>query len=322
MREITYVQAIKEAYREEFARDKNVFIIGEDVKWGPHGTTGDLTNEFGEERVINTPISEPSFTGIGVGAACSGKRPIVEIMYSTFLYMTLDQVINQAAKIRYMTGGQAKVPMVIVTVTGYRGAGAGHHSDTVYPILMNVPGIIIIYPSNGYDGKGLLKSAVRDDNLVIFFHGANIMGRKCHVPDEEYLLPIGKASVVREGKDITVVAVGSMVEVAKAAADLLKDKVSVEIVDPRTILPLDKETVLQSVEKTSRVVVVEDIWPVGGLGAELAELVGDNLFGKLKAPLRRLTRPAVPMPFCPVLENQIVPSKEKLVALIEDTMKI
>jgi len=316
MREITYVQAIREALQEELRRDNNIFIMGEDIRWGAHGSTMTLFDEFGKDRIISTPISENGFTGMCIGAAEAGKRPIVEIMYSNFIFLALDQILNQASKIRYMSGGQVKVPLVIRTVTGARGAGAAHHSDTPYPLFLNFPGLKVIYASTAYDVKGLLKSAIRDDNPVIFFEGAILLSKKWPVPEDEYLLPIGKADIKKSGTDVTVVAIGPTVGTALSVASQLEDKVSIEVIDPRTLVPLDEDTILASVQKTGHLVIIEDTPPVASLSSEIAALVSEKAYPYLKGAICRVNRLSAPVPFSPPLEKYVLPSKKRLTEAI------
>jgi len=312
MRKITYVQAIREALQEELRRDHNIFIMGEDIKWGAHGSTTSLFDEFGGDRVIGTPISENGYTGMCIGAAEAGKRPIVEIMYSNFIYLALDQILNQASKIRYMSGGQVKVPLVIRTVTGARGSGAAHHSDTPYPLFLNFPGLKIIYPSTAYDVKGLLKSAIRDDNPVIFFEGAALLSKKGFVPEDEYLIPIGKGDIKKNGTDVTVVTIGPTLETALSVANQLENKVSIEVVDPRTLVPLDEEIILSSVKKTGHLVIIEDTPAMASLSSEIAALVSEKAYPYLKGAIYRVNRLNVPVPFSPYLEKYVLPNEQRL----------
>lgn len=316
MREITYVQAIREALQEELRRDKNIFIMGEDIKWGAHGSTMGLFDEFGKDRIISTPISENGFTGMAIGAAEAGKRPIVEIMYSNFIYLALDQILNQASKIRYMSGGQVKVPLVIRTVTGARGSGAAHHSDTPYPLFLNFPGLKVIYPSTAYDAKGLLKSAIRDDNPVIFFEGAVLLSKKGPVPEKEHLIPIGKADIKKNGTDVTVIAIGPTLKTALSVASQLEDKMSIEVIDPRTLVPLDEDTILASVQKTGHLVIIEDTPPMASLSSEIAALVSEKAYSYLKGAIYRVNRLNVPVPFSPPLEKYVLPNEKRLIEAI------
>jgi len=312
MRKITYVRAIREALQEELRRDHNIFIMGEDIKWSAHGSTTSLFDEFGGDRVIGTPISENGYTGMCIGAAEAGKRPIVEIMYSNFIYLALDQILNQASKIRYMSGGQVKVPLVIRTVTGARGSGAAHHSDTPYPLFLNFPGLKIIYPSTAYDVKGLLKSAIRDDNPVIFFEGAALLSKKGFVPEDEYLIPIGKGDIKKNGTDVTVVTIGPTLETALSVANQLENKVSIEVVDPRTLVPLDEEIILSSVKKTGHLVIIEDTPAMASLSSEIAALVSEKAYPYLKGAIYRVNRLNVPVPFSPYLEKYVLPNEQRL----------
>ena len=320
MRVITYIQAIREALQEEMERDDRVFVLGEDVRVGVMGATRGLYERFGGGRVINTPISEAGFCGVGIGAALVGKRPVVEIMYSNFMYLAFEQIINQAAKMRYMFGGQAQVPIVFRTVTGARGSGAGHHSDTVYPHLLSTPGLIQIYPSNPREAKGLLKSAIRNDNPVIFYEGATLLGARGPVPEGEYVIPIGKAEVKREGAEVTVVGVGTTVNLALSVAEKLAGEVSVEVIDPRTLVPLDMDTIMASVNKTGRLVVVEDVPPVGGLGSEIIARLMEKGQQNLPPRFKQVTRPNAHVPFSPPLEKHMLPNEGRLVAAIRGVM--
>jgi len=321
MREITYIQAINEALREELRRDPRTFLMGLDVWVGAFGATNGLTDEFGPERIRNAPISEAGYAGAGVGAAMAGMRPIVEIEFASFFYCCWDQVCNQAAKLRYMSGGQADIPITFRTVYGALGQAAAQHSETVYAQFMSVPGLKIITPSGPYDMKGLLKSAIRDNNPVLVFEHMGLGRSREAVPEEEYLVPIGKGAVKREGKDVTVVAIGLMVSKALAAAKALeKDGISVEVVDPRTLVPLDEETILNSVAKTHKVLVVDEGHLRGGAAAEIAAMIADKGFDSLDAPIKRLTTPDVPIPFSPPLEKFVLPNDTKIVAAVKELL--
>ena len=321
MREITYIQAINEALREELRHDPRTFLMGLDVWVGAFGATSGLTDEFGPERIRNAPISEAGYAGAGVGAAMAGMRPIVEIEFASFFYCCWDQVCNQAAKLRYMSGGQADIPITFRTVYGALGSAAAQHSETVYAQFMSVPGLKIVAPSGPYDMKGLLKSAIRDNNPVLVFEHMGLGRSKEAVPEEEYLVPLGKGAVKREGKDVTVVAIGLMVSKALAAAKALeKDGVSIEVVDPRTLVPLDEETILNSVAKTHKVLVVDEGHLRGGAAAEVAAMIADKGFDYLDGPIKRLTAPDVPVPFSPPLEKFVVPNDAKIVAAVKEMM--
>lgn len=307
----TYIAAIQAALAEELRRDERVMLMGEDVRLGVFAGTRGLHAEFGDRRVIDTPISELGVAGAGVGAAATGLRPIVDLMFGTFLYLAFDQIANQAATMRYMFGGQAKLPVVYMTQNG-GGIGAGpHHSQPVHPLFMYLPLVKVIMPSTPYDVKGLLKAAIRDDNPVMFFNHLSLGGTRGEVPDEEYVLEIGKADIKREGKDITVVCAGLMVHHAlKAATELAKEGIEAEVVDLRTLKPWDEATVLASVAKTGRLLAVDESYPVCGAASEWAATVAEKGFRSLKAPVQRLSSHHVPVPFSPVLEKMMAPSPE------------
>lgn len=312
-RVITMGQAIKEALAEELRRDPTVYVMGEDV--AEAGTAfkvlKGLVDEFGPERVIDSPISEPGITGLGVGAAMTGMRPVVDIMFGDFSTLIMDQMVNQAAKIHYMSGGKLKVPMVLRTTMGATRRSAAQHSQSLHAWFSHVPGIKVVIPSTPYDAKGLLKSAIRDENPVVFFEDKMMYQLKGEVPEEEYIIPLGVADVKREGTDITIVATSSMVQVALAAADKLAEiGISAEIVDPRCTFPLDKETLINSAKKTSRVIVVDEGYERYGVTAELASVIADGAFYYLDAPVKRMGAMDVPIPFSPVLEDLTVPTPD------------
>lgn len=317
MREISFNQAIIEATREEMLRDETVFVMGEDVEAGITGKTFGLVDEFGPERVRDTPLAEVGFVGAAVGAAAAGMRPVVELMFWVHSYMAMDQIVNQAAKMRHMFGGQEKLPLVIrgSAVTG----ASAQHSDSVHAMFMHVPGLKIIAPSTPYDAKGLLKTAIRDDNPVLCFEAGNLGGLRGPVPEEEYTVPMGVADVKREGTDVTVVAISGMVPKALAAAQALaEDGISVEVIDPRTLVPMDTDAILSSVKKTGRLVVVDEAQATCGASAEIAALVAedDEAFGCLKAPIQRVTRKPVPVPFSPPMVRFMTPGTETIKAAI------
>ncbi len=321
MREISYIQAINEALREELRRDPRTFVMGLDVWVGAFGATSGLTDEFGPERIRNAPISEAGYAGAGVGAAMAGMRPIVEIEFASFFYCAWDQVCNQAAKLRYMSGGQADIPITFRTVYGALGQAAAQHSETVYAQFMSVPGLKIVTPADPYDMKGLLKSAIRDNNPVLVFEHMGLGRSRGQVPEEEYLVPIGKGAVKREGKDVTVVAIGLMVSKALAAAKALEGEgISVEVVDPRTLVPLDEETILNSVGKTHKVLIVDEGHLRGGAAAEIAAVIADKGFDLLDAPVKRLTAPDVPIPFSPPLEKFVLPNDTKIGVAVKELL--
>ena len=321
MREITFIQAINEALAEELRLDSTTFLMGLDVWVGAFGATSGLTDEFGADRILNAPISEAGYAGAGVGAAMAGMRPIVEIEFASFFYCCWDQVCNQAAKLRYMSGGQADMPITFRAVCGAVGSAAAQHSETVYSQFMSVPGLKIVVPSDVYDMKGLLKSAIRDNNPVLVFEHLKLGRSKQAVPDDEYVVPLGQAAVKREGADVTVVAVGYMVSRAlKAAEALAADGISVEVVDPRSLIPLDEDTLLASVAKTQRVLVVDEGHLRCGAAAEIAAVIADKGFDFLDAPVKRLTAPDVPVPFSPPLEKFVLPDDKKIVAGVKELL--
>jgi 2-oxoisovalerate dehydrogenase E1 component len=322
-REMTFVEALNAALHAEMARDERVFLMGEDVGLigGIFGVSRGLRERFGEERVRDTPISEPSFVGMGVGAAIAGMRPIVEIQIWDFVAMTMDQIVNQAAKIRYMLGGRATVPLVI---RGPQGGGirlAAQHSQSLEAWFVHVPGLVVVAPSTPYDAKGLLATAIRDDNPVIFLEHKMLYPTKGPVPDGEYLIPFGKADVKRPGTDVTVVATQMMVQRALGAAqDLESDGISVEVIDPRTLVPLDEEAILESVRKTHRLVIVHEAVRRGGFGAEVAAVVTERALDELDAPIVRLGARNVPMPYNDRLEQATIPSREDIAAAVRSLL--
>jgi acetoin:2,6-dichlorophenolindophenol oxidoreductase subunit beta len=319
MREISYITAINEAIREELRRDPLTFLMGLDVWVGAFGATSGLTDEFGPERIRNAPISEAGYAGAGVGAAMAGMRPIIEIEFASFFYCCWDQVCNQAAKLRYMSGGQADIPITFRAVYGALGQSAAQHSETVYAQFMSVPGLKIVVPSNPYDMKGLLKSAIRDNNPVLVFEHMGLGRMKGQIPEEDYTVPIGKGEVKREGKDITVVAIGFMVSKALAAAKKLEQEgISVEVVDPRSLIPLDEEIILNSVGKTHKVLIVDEGHLRAGAAAEIAAVIADKGFDFLDAPVKRLTAPDVPIPFSPPMEKFVLPDEAKIITAIKE----
>ncbi len=317
-REITFGQAINEALAEEMRRDPKVFILGEDVAEAgtPFKVLSGLVKEFGKERVIDSPISEAAITGICVGAAMTGMRPVVDIMFGDFVTLTMDQMVNQAAKIHYMSGGKLKVPMVMRTTLGATRRSAAQHSQSLHAWFSHIPGLKVVMPSTPYDAKGLLKTAIRDDNPVVFFEDKLMYQLKGPVPEGEYTIPFGVADVKRIGKDITIVATSSMVQVALGAAEILLEAgISAEIVDVRTTAPLDKQTIVESAKKTSRAIVVDEGYERYGVTAEIASVIADGAFYYLDAPVKRMGAMDVPVPFSPVLEDQTVPTPESVVAM-------
>ncbi len=322
MRQITYVQAINEAIAEEMSRDGRVFLMGEDVQIAAFGTTVGLVEKFGSERVRNTPISETGFVGAGIGAALTGFRPIVEVQLASFLWVAMDQICNQASKIRYMSGGQANLPLTIRSLNGVIGSAAAQHSETLYSTFLNVPGLKIAAPSTPYDAKGMLKTAIRDDNPVLFFEHLKLGAKKGEVPEEEYLVPLGKASIVREGSDATVVAIAWMVDIAlEAATKLSEEKISVEVIDVRSLAPLDHQTILQSIGKTGRLVIVDEAHKTGSAAAEIAAFIAEEGFSSLRAPIKRIAGLDVPIPFSPPMEQFVIPTPEKVVTAVQEIVK-
>ncbi|MBI3361746.1 MAG: alpha-ketoacid dehydrogenase subunit beta [Chloroflexi bacterium] len=317
IREITLAEAVREALAEEMRRDLRVFIIGEDVAEAgtPFKVLSGLVAEFGTERVIDSPISEAGITGIGVGAAMTGMRPVVDLMFGDFITLAMDQIVNQAAKVHYMSGGRLKAPMVVRTTLGATRRSAAQHSQSLQAWVSHVPGLKVVLPSTPFDAKGLLKSAIRDDSPVVFFEDKMMYRVKGPVPADEYTLPLGVADVKRAGTDITLVATSSMVAVALAAAELLEQAgLSAEVIDPRTTAPLDAETLIESAKKTSRVIVLDEGYQRYGVTAELASIIADGAFYHLDAPVKRMGAMDVPVPFSPVLEDLTVPTPESVAA--------
>ena len=335
IRQMTYAQAINEAMRLEMRRDPRVILLGEDVAggatvtgfesedaWGGVlGVTKGLVQEFGRERVLDTPITESGFIGAAVGAAATGLRPIAELMFVDFFGVCMDQIFDQGAKLRYMFGGKASCPLVIRTMIGAGMGAAGQHSGCHYSVFTHMPGIKTVVPSTPADAKGLLAAAIRDDDLVMFFENKMLYAVNGEVPEGEYVIPLGKADIKRERADVTVVAISRMVHQALAAADALQaDGISVEIVDPRTLSPLDEETILTSVAKTHRLVIVDEDNPRCSAATDIAALVVEKAFTELDAPIRRVTAPHTPVPFSPPLEQFYVPSPERIVATIGEIL--
>jgi pyruvate/2-oxoglutarate/acetoin dehydrogenase E1 component len=318
---LTYLQAIGAAQREAMLEDDRVILMGEDIRTNMYGTAADFVKLFGEHRVINTPISEAGFAGMGVGAAMTGLRPIIDMAYATFTYLAFDQLINQAAKNRYMFGGQSNIPVVYRASMFYNLSTAAHHSDRPYPMLMNVPGLKIVTPATPYDAKGLLRTAVRTDDPVIIFEDATLWTRKEELPDGEFFVPLGVARVVREGTDVTVVAIAGSVYHAQAAADELHELgISVELIDPRSLVPLDSEAIVKSVAKTGRLVVVDPANRTCGAASEIVAIVAEEAFDSLRAPVRRVTTPNVPIPFSPPMEKPLYPNKGRIVAAVQEVV--
>ena len=325
MREITYAQAINEAMREEMRKDEEVFLMGEDVGiyGGAFGISVGMLQEFGEERVRDTPISEAVIAGAAAGAAVTGMRPIAEIMFSDFMTISMDQLVNQAAKMRYMFGGKAKVPMVIRTPGGSGTGAAAQHSQSLEAWFCHVPGLKVVIPSTPYDAKGLLKAAIQDDNPVVFIEQKLLYRKKGPVPEEEYMIPLGKADIKREGKDLTIITYGRMVPAClEIAEELEKEGIDIEVVDPRTLLPLDRETLIASAKKTGKVLIIHEAVKTGGFGGEIAAVIADSeAFFYLDAPIRRLAGLDIPIPYCPELEKNAVPTHETIKAAIYEMLE-
>jgi len=346
--QVTYREAIREALVLEMRRDPTIMIMGEDIAgrgigytgnreelppetigqagkpvaeaWGGvFGVTKGLWWEFGPARVRDTPITESAFIGAGVGGAATGIRPVAELMFIDFFGVTFDQIFNQAAKMRYMFGGKAKIPLVVRTTIGAGMRAAGQHSEVLYSILVHIPGLKVVAASTPYDAKGLLTTALRQNDPVIFFENKTLYNFKGHVPEESYTIPFGKADVKRKGEDVTVVAISRMVHMALEAAErLAKEKISLEVVDPRTLSPLDKDMILASVKKTGKLVVVDEDNPRCSMATDIAALAADEAFDSLDAPIKCVTAPHTPVPFSPVLEDYYLPNADKIVKAVKE----
>ncbi|TRM76686.1 alpha-ketoacid dehydrogenase subunit beta [Sulfolobus sp. B5] len=319
-RQITFTEAINEALRQEMERDPSVVLIGEDigVYGGAFGVTKGLVEKFGTDRVIDTPISEAGYIGAAVGAALAGLRPVVELMFVDFFGVAMNQIYNQMAKLRYMSGGQLKVPLTLRAPIGAGIGAAAQHSQTLYSIFAHVPGLKVVVPSTPYDAKGLLISSIRDDDPVVFLENKVLYGVKGPVPEEEYTIPLGKAEVKREGEDVTIIGIARTVWHALEANETLgKEGISAEVVDVRTIVPFDKETVLKSVKKTGRVVIVDEDYDRCGFASWVASIIADEAFEYLDAPIKRITTPNVPIPFSPPLEQYVLPDAKKIVNTVK-----
>ena len=326
MAQTIFVEAINQAIYEEMARDENVFIMGEDIRRSVYGATANLLDDFGGKRVLDTPLSENGFFGAAIGASLVGMRPIVETLTS-FMWVGMDQLISQAAKMRYMFGGQATLPVVYRATMFYGAGSAAQHSDRSYPMFMNMPGIKIVVPSNPSDMKGLLKAAVRDDDPTIVFEDGTLFGMRGEIPDNselpdgELVVPFGQANIVREGTDVTIVGIGGSVNHAATAADqLAAEGISVEVIDPRTLVPFDKQTVLDSVEKTGRLVVADPAHKVCSAASEIASIVAEEGFWSLQAPIQKIASEQVHIPYTPSLEKHVYPDVEKITAGVRRTL--
>src|SRR3990172_2294528 len=323
MRTLTYAGALNEALRLEMRRDPAIYVAGEDIGQygGIFGVTKGLLEEVGDKRVRDTPITESAIVGLAVGAAAAGLRPLVELMFVDFIGVAMDQLYNQAAKMKYMFGGKAKLPLVLRTEEGAGMGAAAQHSQCLEAWFMHVPGLKVVIPSTTYDAKGLLISAIRDDNPVVFIEHKMLYGIEGDVPEGAYTIPLGQADVKREGKDVTVVATLAMVHKAlNAAKELEKEGVSVEVIDPRTLTPLDEQTILNSVKKTHRLVVVTEEVGHAGSSAEIAARVADKAFDYLDAGIKRVTAPFTPVPFSPPLEAAFIPNEAKIIDAVHEVM--
>jgi len=321
MRKISFGEALREALQEEMRRDETVFVLGEDIALhgGDFGVTKGLLDEFGEKRVRDTPISETAIVGLSLGAASVGMRPVAEIMFSDFLGVCMDQILNQVSKMRYMSGGQVKTPVVIRTAFGAGISAGPQHSQSPEAFFVHIPGLQVVMPSTPYDAKGLLKTAIRNDNAVIFFEHKLLYGVKGDVPEQEYLIGFGEADIKRNGTDVTIVATGIMVKEALAAAETLeKDGLTAEVIDPRTLVPLDEKTLINSVKKTGRAVVVHEAWKRSGFGAEIAAMIMEEAMDYLDAPVKRVGGLNVPTPFSPALEKYVVPNENDIVKAVKE----
>ena len=319
MAEKIFAEAINEAIAEEMRRDSSVFIMGEDIRLSVYGATANLYKEFGEERVLDTPLSENGFFGAAIGASLVGMRPIVETLTS-FMWAAMDQLISQAAKMRYMFGGQATLPVVYRASMMYGSGSAAHHSDRPYPMFMNMPGIKIAVPANSTDAKGLLKTAVRDDDPVIIFEDANLYGTRSEILEDE--IPFGKAEIVKSGTDCTIVGIAASVNLSlDVANNLEKEGISCEVINPRTLVPLDKETILKSVEKTGRLVIVDPAHKVCSAASEISSIVAEEGFWDLQSPIIKVASEQVHIPYAPSLEKLVYPNIEKVSKAVKKTLE-
>tara|TARA_B100000900_G_C20598782_1_gene724604 strand:+ start:1891 stop:2904 length:1014 start_codon:yes stop_codon:yes gene_type:complete len=330
----TFRQALNEALHLEMSRDKNVIVFGEDVCGGTGGTgekdawggafgvTKGLLSEFGPDRIMDTPITESAFVGAAVGAAMTGLRPVTEIMFVDFLGVCFDQIFNQAAKVRYMFGGKADMPMVLRASYGAGASSASQHSQALYPIFTHIPGLKVVVPSNPYDAKGLLINAIRDEDPVIFLEHKMLYDISAEVPDEAYTVPFGEAGIIREGEDVTLISLGKMVNVCQEAAnELAKENVAASILDLRTISPLDEETILEFTEETGRVVIVDEAYPRCGVAADVSSIIVEKAFRYLKAPIKKVTPPHSPVPYAPNLEQAFLPSSQKVIDAVKEVIR-
>lgn len=325
-RSIMYREALREALREEMLRDSRVFLIGEDIAdpfGGSNKVTLTLSTEFGRDRVRCTPIAESAIIGAAAGAALTGMRPVAEIMYIDFMTLAMDQIVNQVAKLRYMSGGQVSVPLVIRCQSGAGRSSGAQHSQSLEVWFAHVPGLKVVMPSNPYDAKGLLKAAIRDDDPVIFIEHRMLYTEKGPVPEEEYAVPLGQAAIKRAGTDATVIALSRLVGTALRAAEMLESEgISLEVIDPRTLVPFDRETILASVGRTHRVVIAHEACERAGFGAEIAAWLACDAFDLLDTPIVRVATPNVPIPFAPILERAVVPDEEDIVRAVRSLVEL
>ena len=321
MAEKLFINALNQAISEEMRRDPKVYFMGEDVRSSVYGAAAGLYDEFGDDRVLDTPLSENGFFGAAVGSAALGMRPIVETLTS-FMWVGMDQLVSQAAKMRYMFGGQVNLPIVYRAVMFYGGSSAAHHSDRSYPVFMNIGGLKIVIPSTPADARGLMRTAIRDNDPVITFEDGTLMGTRGEVPDDpDFMVPFGVANVMRKGTDCTVVAIaGSVVHAISAAETLQSEGISVEIIDPRTLVPLDKETILKSVEKTGRLVIADPASKVCSAASEIASIVSEEGFWSLQAPIKKVASKQVHIPYSPALEKLVYPTADAIVNAVRETL--
>jgi pyruvate/2-oxoglutarate/acetoin dehydrogenase E1 component len=323
MREITFRESLNEALRQSMQKDDRIIIMGEDVGTfgGIFQVTAGLLTEFGENRVIDTPISESAIVGSGIGAALNGLRPVVEIMNIDFVFVAMDQIANQSAKMRYMFGGQKNIPLVIRTPSGAGRGAAAQHSQSLHALFMHIPGLKIAIPSNPHDAKGLLTAAILDENPLLFIEDKMLYNMKGEVPEEYYTVPFGQAAIKREGKDVTIIATFRMVQkVLNVAQELSGEGIEIEVIDPRTLCPLDKDTILRSVKKTGKLITVDEGNRTNGFGSEVAAIVAEEALAFLEAPILRITAPMVPVPYGPTLERFYIPDENRIKEAVNKVM--
>ena len=323
MREVQFREALNEAMSEEMKRDSNIFLMGEEVAEynGAYKASKGLLDKFGSDRIIDTPISEGGFSGIGVGAAMNGLRPIIEFMTFNFSLVAIDQIINNAAKMMQMSGGQFNIPIVFRGPTGSAGQLGATHSQSFDNWYANCPGLKVVVPSNPYDAKGLLKSAIRDNNPVIFMESEQMYGDKGDVPEEDYVIPIGKANIIQEGSDVTIVSYGKMMKtIMSASQDLNSNNIYPELIDLRTLRPIDYDLIIQSVHKTNRLIIVEESWPLASISSEISYVIQQRAFDFLDAPIARICSADTPMAYSPPLVEEFLPSKKKIIEKVKEVM--